>query len=346
MRCGRDDGAVTFASGMAASSALEQTGIEDCGAARLPVLAITGPTAAGKTALALRVAAEVPSEIVSADAMAVYRGMDIGTAKPTPTERARARFHLLDCASPDESYSLARFLDDARAAIAAIHRRGLLPIVCGGTGLYVSALLRGYSLVPQDAAAARTVRGELLRRLEAEGLDALVAELQARDPEAAAGIDLRNPRRVLRALEISLLTGRPIAEVRTKAPTSPYHSVCVVITCPRPLLYRRIERRVEEMLARGWLDEVRQLLREYGLARAFSDAIGYGHLAAHLRGELSWDEAVAAIKRDTRRYAKRQLTWWRQDASARWMAWDTPLDFGLIAASLVRVARALRGGQE
>lgn len=308
------------------------------------MLAITGPTATGKTALALRVAAEVPAEIISADAMAVYRGMDVGTAKPTTEQRARATFHLIDCVSPHESYSLARFLDDARAAIAAIHRRGHLPIVCGGTGLYVSALLRGYSLVPQDPAAACAVRADLLRRLDTDGLDALAAELRARDPEAAASIDMRNPRRVLRALEILLLTGRSLAEVRGCAAGPPFRSVCAVVTCPRPLLYRRIDLRVDEMLAAGWLDEVGRLLDEYGPTRPLLDALGYSHLIAYLREEASWDDTVAAIKRDTRRYAKRQLTWWRRHTEAWWMAWETPMDFGIVAACLIRVARTLRGG--
>ncbi|MCX7597468.1 MAG: tRNA (adenosine(37)-N6)-dimethylallyltransferase MiaA [Armatimonadetes bacterium] len=327
---------------MYAAAGPEEHGREVEKSKRLPVLAITGPTATGKTALALRVAAELPAEIVSADAMAVYRGMDIGTAKPAPEQRARACFHLLDCARPDESYSLARFLDDARAAIAAIHDRGRLPIICGGTGLYVSALLRGYSLVPQDPASAGTVRAELLRRLQACGLDALVADLRARDPEAAGSVDLRNPRRVLRALEISLLTGRPIAEVRASAPAPPFRSVCVVITCPRRLLYRRIDRRVEEMLAAGWLDEVRRLLDQYGLTRPLQDAIGYSHLVGYLRGEASWDATVEAIKRDTRRYAKRQLTWWRRHEEAHWMAWETGVDFGLITTSVIRIARRMK----
>jgi len=331
---------------MSLPDALKSVSSDGQNSPRPPVLAITGPTAVGKTALALAVAAEVPAEIISADAMAVYRGMDIGTAKPTPSQRARVRFHLLDCVGPEESYSLARFLDEARAAVAAIYRRGRLPIVCGGTGLYVSALLRGYSLVPQDPVAAHSIRAELLRRLEAEGLEALVEELLARDPEAATAVDLRNPRRVLRALEISLLAGRPIAEARTMASTPPFRSVCAVVVCPRPMLYRRIDERVEAMLAAGWLDEVRRLLQEYGSARSFRDAIGYSHLAAYLRGEMRWEDAVGAIKRETRRYAKRQLTWWRRDTRAWWMAWETPLDFRTIAVHLIRTARTLRGGRD
>ncbi|MCD6352439.1 MAG: tRNA (adenosine(37)-N6)-dimethylallyltransferase MiaA [Armatimonadetes bacterium] len=313
------------------------------GASPIPLLVITGPTAAGKTSLAVEVARQVPAEIISADSMAVYRGMDIGTAKPTPAQRRAVRFHLLDLVEPDEPYTVADWLRDAEAAIEDITGRGRLPILCGGTGLYLRALLHGYSLPPTDFSALQAVRGQLEARLRAEGLAALTAELLSRDPKAAELVDLANPRRVLRALETVLLLGRPLAEVRRADPDAAarWKAEVYVVTCPRPVLYRRIDRRVDEMLAAGWLEETRRLHPRLARATTALQAIGYRRLLAHLAGEITLDEARELIKRDTRHYAKRQLTWWRREQTARWLPWANGPDFVAALLVLVRAARRL-----
>lgn len=308
-----------------------------------PLLVITGPTAAGKTAIAVRVACRVPAEIVSADSMAVYRGMDIGTAKPTPAQRRRARFHLVDYVQPDEAYSLARFLEDAKRAIEGILEAGRLPIVCGGTGLYISALLHGFSLPPTDAEKVRGVREVLQQRLEREGLAPLAKQLLEADPEAGQYVDLKNPRRVIRALEVVAITGRPVAAARGRQGPEgkAYNATVFVVTCPRPTLYRRIDLRVDAMMAAGWLDEVKGLLRKMSAATTALQAIGYRHLLQHLNGGPTLEETVRLIKRDTRRLAKRQLTWWRRETQARWIGWETRTDLDCVELVLARVARGL-----
>jgi tRNA dimethylallyltransferase len=314
------------------------------------ILVIAGPTAVGKTELAVRIAGQVPAEIVSADSMAVYQGLDIGTAKPSHEQRARARFHLIDYVPPEEPYSLARFQADAKAAIEGIVGRGHLPILCGGTGLYVRALVQGFEL-PEEGGETR--RREIERRLEEAGLEALAEELVGIDPDAAATVDLRNPRRVVRALEIVSATGEGLAEARGRAEEAPYRAACFVVTCGREVMYRRIDRRVDEMIAAGWVEEVRGLLGRLGPDSTAMQAIGYRHLVAYLggpsgvrcansgsgpHGEGGIEETVAAIKRDTRRFAKRQMTWWRKEEGCSWLGWETAQDFAAVEEVLVREA--------
>jgi tRNA dimethylallyltransferase len=308
------------------------------------ILVIAGPTAVGKTELAVRVARQVPAEIVSADSMAVYQGLDIGTAKPSPEQRKGVRFHLIDYVPPEEPYSLARFQADAREAIEGIVARRHLPIICGGTGLYVRALVQGFEL-PEEGDGER--RKDIERRLEDEGLEALAEELVRIDPEAAVSVDLKNPRRVVRALEIVTATGEGLAEARGRAEEAPYRAACFVVTCGREVMYRRIDRRVDEMIAAGWVEEVRGLLGRLGPDSTAMQAIGYRHLVAYLdgplgpQGEGGLEEAVAAIKRDTRRFAKRQLTWWRKEEGCSWVGWETAQDFAAAEEVLVREAGEL-----
>jgi tRNA dimethylallyltransferase len=311
--------------------------------ASTPLLVITGPTAVAKTALAILVAESVPAEIVSADSMAVYKEMDIGTAKPSAEQRRRATFHLIDYVSPDEPYNLARFLADASQAIAHIHTRGHLPILCGGTGLYIRALLRGFALPPTPYHQVSALRQHLAHRLAHHGLQALVAELLARDPNAATQVDLRNPRRVIRALEITILTGLPLAQARGRNEDKPhrYRAEAYLITCPRPLLYQRIDQRVEKMFASGWVDEVRALLDRLQPSATALQAIGYRHIVQHLRGDYTLDHTLRLIQRDTRRFAKRQLTWWRREEDLHCLGWENTVDFRALALALVRAARRL-----
>jgi tRNA dimethylallyltransferase len=281
------------------------------------VAVLVGPTAVGKTAVALDLAEALGAEIINADSMQVYRKLDIGTAKPTPLERARVRHHLLDVADPDEPYDAARYAREARETIADLHRRGVPPLVVGGTGLYIKALLAG--LFHQEEVVHR-VRPRLARELADQGLPALLARLASLDPATARRLAPGDTYRIIRALEVVEATGRPISELHAhhNFQDRPYVTLKVGLDLPREELYRRIEDRVESMLAQGWLEEVRRLLKRYPSGIKPLMALGYRHLVAHLAGHLSLPEAAELTKTETRRYAKRQLTWFRADPEVRW----------------------------
>jgi tRNA dimethylallyltransferase len=276
-----------------------------------PLVAVVGPTAVGKTALSLELAEALDGEIVSADSRQIYRYMDIGTAKPMPAERARAPHHLIDVVDPDQPLTLAEYQRLAYAAIADIHARGRLPLLVGGTGLYVRAVLDGLRIpaAPPDA----KLRARLEEEAAAAGALALHARLAALDPTAAARIDPRNVRRVIRALEVCLTTGRPISEQQQAAPP-PYRTLRLGLTRPRAELYARIDARVDAMLAAGLVDEVRALLaRGYSPHLPALSGLGYRQIIRYLAGELSLEEAVQEIKRQTRRFVRQQQTWFRPD---------------------------------
>ena len=309
----------------------------------IPVLLITGPTAAGKTAAAIDVARAVGGEIISADSMAVYRSMDIGTAKPSSAEQAMARFHLIDIVEPEEPYSLHRWLEDCRRAVEDIWSRGGLPIICGGTALYAEAFMDGFVLPPTEPGAVQRLRRRLEEKLQQEGIEALVRELASLDPAAPAQVDIHNPRRVIRAIEIIRLTGRPLAEARGKSEQlrRRYLLSAWLLSCPRRVLFRRIDMRVDQMLAAGWLDEVRALLSRLRPGCTALQAIGYRHLVQYLQRGGSLEDVVEAIKRDTRRFAKRQLTWWRRRSDVHWLLWESGPDFHAARLTLIRAARDL-----
>lgn len=315
-------------------------------AGRIPLLVIGGPTATGKTAAAVEVAAAVGGEVVSADSMQIYRGLDIGTAKPTAEEHARARFHLVDIVDSTASYTVADFQRDAQAAIADIWARGKLPILCGGTGLYVRAVLGGFNIPPGATPQLAEIRRNLERCAEALGSPALHQELAQRDPAAAARIAPTDRRRTIRALEVCLATGQRFSELARvdEGRKVIYNAATFVLSCPRTLLYSRIDQRVDDMMAAGWLAEVREL-RATGLTLAHQSmqAIGYRHLLLHLEHGSDLDETVSLIKRDTRRFAKRQLTWFRRE-SGRLLEWGDKLPFAAIAQSLHRSALLLLAG--
>lgn len=291
---------------------------------RIPLLVIAGPTATGKTEMALRVAERVGGEIISADSMQIYRDMDIGTAKPTAEERARAPIHLIDFVPPTGEYTVADFCRDAGREIARVHARGRLPIVCGGTGLYLRALTEGFEFPPGPRDTS--VRARLLNEAAEVGTEALHARLRTVDPAAAKRIEPGDLRRIIRALEVFELTGQPLSALQRRravdAPAVPdYNCAKYVLTAPRELLFTRIERRVDAMMDAGWLAEVQRLLAAGVTAASQSmQAIGYRHLLQHLAGERGLEETVALIKRDTRRYAKRQMTWLRGDRGYRWLS--------------------------
>ncbi len=284
-----------------------------------PLLALVGPTAVGKTALSLQLAARCKGEIISADSRLFYRGMDIGTAKPTAAEQAVAPHHLIDICDPDETLSLGAYQRLAYETIDAVLARGHLPILVGGTGQYVMAVAQGWSIpeVPPQPALRRA-----LADLGQKELAHWLAEL---DPAAAARLDPRNTRRVIRALEVTLVAGRPISQLQTKSP--PPYDVCLVgLHREREALYGRIDARVDRMMAAGLLDEVIRL-RDAGYGRDLPamSGLGYRQLWQYLDGEMTLDEAVERIKFETHRFVRHQMNWFRrQDAGITWFDMAEP----------------------
>ncbi len=292
---------------------------------RRPLLVLVGPTAVGKTATSLELAGRFDGEIVSADSRLFYRGMDIGTAKPTPAERALAPHHLIDLCAPDETLSLGQYQRLAYAAIDGVLARGRLPILVGGTGQYVMAVVEGWG-VPEVAP-----RPALRAALERLGGAEVGRWLAALDPAAAARIDPRNVRRVVRALEVTLVSGRRMSALQRKTP--PPYDICLLgLRRNRADLYARIDDRVAAMMAAGLLDEVRRL-RAAGYAdEPPLSGLGYRQLLAHLRGESSLDEAVARTQFETHRFARQQATWFRADDPR--IAWFDADDGAAIVAAV------------
>ncbi|MBI4233654.1 MAG: tRNA (adenosine(37)-N6)-dimethylallyltransferase MiaA [Chloroflexi bacterium] len=284
-----------------------------------PLIAIVGPTATGKSALAIALAQRFRGEVVNADSRQVYRRMDIGTAKSPAQEREQVPHHLFDLVDPDGPFSLALYLNLAQQTIADIHRGMRLPLLVGGTGQYVWALLEGWRSpqVPPDPA----VREHLLARAQREGGQALYEELQQVDPVTAKRIDPRNLRRVIRALEVFRSLGAPASSVRAKLPP-PYRPLILgLTTTTRQELYQRIDARVDSMLGAGWLEEVRKLLAlGYPLDLPAMSSVGYRELGLHLQGHLSLSEAVQRVKTASHRVARHQYAWFRlQDPRIHWL---------------------------
>lgn len=257
--------------------------------------------------MAIELAGRLGGEIVGADSRQVYRFMDIGTAKPTPEERARAPHHLIDIITPDQEFSVAVYQQMAYRVIDEIHQRTRLPLLVGGTGLYIWSVLRGLKIpqVPPDPA----LRSELEERARQEGLESLVKELEELDPPTAAVIDRRNPRRIIRALEVCRITGQAFSSLRGASPP-PYNLTIIGLTVERSELYQRIDQRVDAMISAGLVDEVRGLLdRGYGLDIPAMASPGYREIGQHLEGRLSLDEAISRTKLATHQLARRQYSW-------------------------------------
>jgi tRNA dimethylallyltransferase len=281
------------------------------------VAVLVGPTAVGKTAVALELAQALGAEIVNADSLQVYRELDIGTAKPTPEERALVPHHLVDVADPPDPYDASRFSHEAREVLAGLHRRGVAPLVVGGTGLYLKALLSGLF---SEGSPNPKIRGQLRQELTDKGLPALHERLRRLDPASAWRLHPHDTYRILRALEVILATGQTLSDLHDSHQfrDAPYQTLKLGLIRPREELNRRIEERVEAMLAQGWLEEVKGLLERYPPDLKPLQALGYRHLIAFLQGRWSWEEAIELLRRDTRRYAKRQLTWFKGDSEVRW----------------------------
>ena len=284
---------------------------------KLPLILIVGPTAVGKTEIAIQLAERLNGEIISADSRLFYRGMDIGTAKPTTEEQARVPHHLIDIANPDEILSLAMFQQKAQETIADIHTRNKLPFLVGGTGQYVRAVTQGWT--PPEVKPDEALRNDLERQKEENGIYWLHDKLRSLDPTAADKIDPRNYRRTIRALEVIITTGKKFSEQRGKS-DSPYHLVTIGLTRPREELYQRVDARIEMMFANGFIEEVKGLLEKgYSPFLPTMSAIGYRECVSVIKGELTEEQAKVQIRRATRVYVRRQANWFKEsDPNIHW----------------------------
>lgn len=287
------------------------------------VVAVGGPTASGKTALSVALARAFDGEIINADSMQIYKNLDVGTAKPSEEERQGIPHYLLDFLPPETPYSVADFTAAADPLIRDITARGRLPLVVGGTGLYITSLLSGMAFAPEKTDPA--IRARLQARADTEGGAALYAELQRIDPDYAAQVHPNNLPRVIRALELFEATGRRMSDQRREArpAEAPYHALCLCLTCrDRAVLYSRIDRRVDEMVENGVLDEARQVYDHRDAYRTAAQAIGYKEFFPYFEGTANLTECTERLKQATRNYAKRQLTWFRRQNDAVWLYLD------------------------
>ena len=284
------------------------------------VVAVGGPTASGKTALSVALARAFDGEIINADSMQIYKNLDVGTAKPSEEERQGIPHYLLDFLSPETPYSVADFTAAADPLIRDITARGRLPLVVGGTGLYITSLLSGMAFAPEKTDPA--IRARLQARADTEGGAALYAELQRVDPDYAVQVHPNNLPRVIRALELFEATGRRMSDQRREArpAEAPYHALCLCLTCrDRAVLYSRIDRRVDEMVENGVLDEARQVYDHRDAYRTAAQAIGYKEFFPYFEGTADLESCLAHLKQASRNYAKRQLTWFRRQTDAVWL---------------------------
>lgn len=300
------------------------------------VVAVGGPTASGKTALSVALARAFDGEIINADSMQIYKNLDVGTAKPSAEERQGIPHYLLDFLSPETPYSVADFTAAADPLIRDITARGRLPLVVGGTGLYITSLLSGMAFAPEKTDPA--IRARLQARADTEGGAALYAELQRVDPDYAAQVHPNNLPRVIRALELFEATGRRMSDQRREArpAEAPYHALCLCLTCrDRAVLYSRIDRRVDEMVENGVLDEARQVYDHRDAYRTAAQAIGYKEFFPYFEGTANLTECTERLKQATRNYAKRQLTWFRHMDGVVWLDASAPD----VTARAVQLAR-------
>lgn len=293
------------------------------------ILVIVGPTASGKTRMAVELAQRHNGEVISADSMQIYRTMDIGTAKPTQEEMGGIPHHMIDVADPEEDFSVARYVEMAARCVDDVLERGKLPIVAGGTGLYIDSLLSGRTFAPFSPDSA--LRGELERELAEKGGQAMLEELSKVDPEAAQRLHPNDHKRIIRALEVYRSTGKTITQHNRETQAIPprYDALTIGLAFQdRQAMWKRIDQRVDEMVAAGLEDEVRRLLTS-GISPKCTamQAIGYKEFTQALSGEMTWKEAAEVVKLRSRQYAKRQLTWFGRNPNTRWIRWDDPPDF-------------------
>ncbi len=303
------------------------------------VVVLTGPTASGKSEMAMEVARSCGAEIVSADSMQVYKYMDIGTAKPTPEEQKEVRHHLIDVCEPDRRFTVSDYQKLAKKAIDSIHARGRLPLIVGGTGFYIDALIQSFELPAESTSS--TIRSRLYERAATEGQESLYQELLEVDPKSESRVHPNNLRRVVRALEVYYVTGQPMSDLMSKS-EPPYRSTILALDVEREHLYRRIDNRVDEQVSRGLISEVAWLLERYGERLATArQAIGYKEIIAYLESRVTIEEAIETLKRNTRRYAKRQITWFRRNRSVQWLPATSPIERDAALARLKEVVEGI-----
>ncbi len=293
------------------------------------ILVIVGPTASGKTRMAVELAQRHNGEVISADSMQIYRTMDIGTAKPTKEEMGGVPHHMIDVADPEEDFSVARYVEMAARCVDDVLARGKLPIVAGGTGLYIDSLLSGRTFASFSPDSA--LRGELEQELAEKGGQAMLEALAQMDPEAAQRLHPNDHKRIIRALEVYRSTGKTITQHNRETQAIPprYDALTIGLAFQdRQAMWRRIDQRVDEMVAAGLEDEVRRLLTS-GISPKCTamQAIGYKEFTQALSGEMTWQEAADVVKLRSRQYAKRQLTWFGRNPNTRWVRWDDPPEF-------------------
>jgi tRNA dimethylallyltransferase len=307
------------------------------------VIVICGPTAVGKTAIGIKLARALGGEIISADSMQVYRYMDIGTAKPSIAEQSEVRHHLIDVVNPDQPFDAATYATLGRDALAEVIRSGQTPVVVGGSGLYIKALLRGlFRSDGRDPVLRQRLRAEL----QAVGAAAMHARLRQCDPASAARLHPNDAVRILRAIEVFEVTGQPISHHQDEHgfTDTPFRALMIGLALERGALYRRIDRRVDAMLEAGLEREVRMLLdRGYGPELKSMQSIGYSHMAAFIIGAINLEECLRTLKRDTRRFAKRQMTWFRSYPEIHWTSAEHPEDLLKLAEDFLRAGEIRTG---
>jgi tRNA dimethylallyltransferase len=303
------------------------------------ILAIVGPTASGKTTLGIALAKKLNGEIVSADSRQIYRGMDIGTAKPTAIEQCEIPHHLINICDPTRNYTVTDYETDAVAAIHEILSRGKLPIIVGGTGLYIKSVVENLDIPKVKANPA--LRAQIEESIRIKGLESVFKELLERDPDAEGIVDPKNPRRVVRALEVAITTGEPFTTQRQKRPPL-FETLTIGLNPPLEILRERIITRIDQMMRDNFENEVRTLVKKYGAGAPALNAIGYRELVEYLVGNSSLENAIALIKTNTVRYAKRQLTWFRKDKTVQWMNGDSAEAIPLVKDFLHKKSRGLR----
>lgn len=304
---------------------------------KIPVVAVVGPTATGKTRLAVEISLRYGGEVVSADSMQIYRGLEIGTAKPSADEMRGIPHHLIDFLDPSAAFSVADYVGLASEQIAEIYARGRLPVIAGGTGLYVRSLLTNVSFAPQGR--DDTLRECLQKKAETEGPESLAEELRSFDPESAQRIHPNNIGRMIRAIEVYRVTGVTMTEQmkRSKEVPPPYNDVVIGLTYrDREKLYRAINLRVDKMMQAGLLQEAEKVY-QMPFPSTAAQAIGYKEFFPYFRGECSLEDSVESVKRESRRYAKRQLTWFRRDEKINWLFVDEAADFGELFAQTRKI---------
>jgi len=300
------------------------------------LVVIVGPTAVGKTELSLQLAGHFQGEIISGDSMQVYRGMDIGTAKATPVERAMVPHHLIDIIDPDEEYSVALFQSAATRLITEINQRGHLPFIVGGTGLYIESVTHRFQFA--EAEHDPELRERLQRLAETEGVDALHRQLAEFDPITANRLHPNDVKRVIRAIEIYRLTGHKMSDYQHRAAHSPYDLVMIGLSMDRDVLYQRINERVDKMIEAGLVEEVRLLLdRGYQPGLTSMQGLGYKELVPYLYGEITLEQAINDIKQRTRHFAKRQLSWFRRMTEIQWFDMTDPEERPRVSETIMQI---------